>query len=94
MALPQSPPGIAPRVPPPGVLVRLCEVAGAAEDEFNHWYQQHHLAKQLAVYSTGRGVSLADRDEIATVVAATNKNGGGIRTLMYDLVQSRLFRTR
>ncbi len=53
-----------------------------------------NLAKQLAVYSTGRGVSFADRDAIATVVAATDTNGGGVRTLVHDLVQSRLFRTR
>ena len=53
-----------------------------------------NLAKQLAVYSTGRGVSFADRDEIATVIAAANKNGAGIRTLLHELVQSSLFRTR
>ncbi len=53
-----------------------------------------NLAKQFAVYATGRGVSFADRDEIATVVAATDTNGGGVRTLVHDLVQSRLFRTR
>ena len=53
-----------------------------------------NLAKQFAVYSTGRGVSFGDRDEIATVVAATDKRGGGVRTLVHDLIQSRLFRTR
>jgi hypothetical protein len=53
-----------------------------------------NLARQLAVYATGRGVSFADRDEIATVVAATNANGGGIRTLVHEMVESRLFRTR
>jgi hypothetical protein len=53
-----------------------------------------NLARQLAVYSTGRGVSFGDRDEIAAVVTATNKAGGGIRTLVHELVESRLFRTR
>jgi hypothetical protein len=53
-----------------------------------------NLARQLAVYATGRGVSFADRDEIATIVAATNQHGGGIRTLMHELVESRLFRAR
>jgi hypothetical protein len=52
-----------------------------------------NLARQFAVYSTGRGVSFADRDEIATIVRAANK-AGGIRTLVYELVESRLFRTR
>jgi hypothetical protein len=53
-----------------------------------------NLAGQLAVYSTGRGMSFADREENAIVVAATDKNGGGIRTLVHEVVQSRLFRTR
>jgi hypothetical protein len=53
-----------------------------------------NLAKQLAVYGTGRGVSFADRDEIGAIVTAANKNGGGVRTLMSELVESKLFRTR
>ena len=53
-----------------------------------------NLARQFAVYSTGRGVSFADRDEIAAVVVATNKHGGGVRTLLNELVVSQLFRTR
>ena len=54
----------------------------------------NNLARQLAVYATGRDVSFADRDEIAAVAAAAEKNGGGVRTLVHELVQSRLFRTR
>ena len=53
-----------------------------------------NLARQFAVYATGRGVSFADRDEVAAIVAATNQHGGGIRTLLHELVESRLFRTR
>jgi len=53
-----------------------------------------NLARQFAVYSTGRGMSFSDRDEIATIVTTTNKNGGGVRTLMEKLIQSRLFQTR
>ena len=53
-----------------------------------------NLARQLAVYATGRGLSFADRDAIAAVVAATNEGGGGMRTLIHELVQSRLFRAR
>ena len=53
-----------------------------------------NLARQYAVYSTGRGVSFADRDEIAAVVASTNKAGGGVRTLIHELVQAKVFRTR
>ena len=53
-----------------------------------------NLARQLTIYSTGRGMSFSDRDDIAAIVAATNKNGGGIRTLIHQLVLSQLFRTR
>ncbi len=53
-----------------------------------------NLATQLAVYSTARGASFADRDDIAEVVKAANKNGGGVRTMLYELVQSKLFRTQ
>lgn len=54
----------------------------------------NNLARQFAVYATGRGLSFADRDEIAAVVTAGNKNGGGVRTLLHEMVQSQLFRTR
>ena len=54
----------------------------------------NNLARQFAMYSTGRGVSFADRHQIAAIVAAADKEGGGIRTLIYQLVESELFRTR
>jgi mono/diheme cytochrome c family protein len=53
-----------------------------------------NLTKQFAVYGTGRGVSFGDREEVAAVVSAANKNGGGVRTLLYELVTSRLFQAR
>ncbi len=53
-----------------------------------------NLAQQFAIYSTGRDISFGDRDQIATIVANTQKNRGGVRTLIHELVQSRLFQTR
>jgi hypothetical protein len=53
-----------------------------------------NLARQFAVYGTGRSVSFADRDQIAVVVANAQKKGGGIRTLIHELIESRLFQTR
>lgn len=53
-----------------------------------------NLCEQLCIYSTGRDVSFGDRDAIAAIVAATRKQGGGIRTLLHELVQSPLFGTR
>lgn len=53
-----------------------------------------NLAHQLVVYSTGREVSFGDRDAIAEIVQRTQQQGGGIRTLVHQLTQSELFRTR
>jgi hypothetical protein len=52
-----------------------------------------NLAERLAIYGTGRDVSFADRDQIAAIVANTQWQGGGLRTLIHELVQSSLFRT-
>ena len=53
-----------------------------------------NLTQQFAIYATGRDSSFSDRDQIAAIVTATQKNGGGIRTLIHELVQSSLFQTR
>lgn len=53
-----------------------------------------NLARQFSVYGSARSLSFADRDEIEAVVAATQKNGGGVRTLIRELIASKLFATR
>jgi hypothetical protein len=53
-----------------------------------------NLARQLAIYSTGRAVAFRDRDAVASIVTRTEKQGGGIRTLIHELVQSKVFQTR
>jgi hypothetical protein len=53
-----------------------------------------NLAQQLMIYSTGRDMLFGDRDAMAAIVASTQKNGGGIRSLIHEIVQSSLFRTR
>ena len=53
-----------------------------------------NLAEQLAVYSTGREVAFADRQEIGGIVSRTQKQGGGLRTLIHELTESSLFQTR
>ena len=50
-----------------------------------------NLAKQFAVYATGRTVGFADRPEIEAIVARTEQRGGGIRTLLHELIGSQLF---
>jgi hypothetical protein len=53
-----------------------------------------NLAQQLAVYATGRELAFSDRAAIAALVASTQKQGGGVRTLIHELTQSQLFQTR
>ena len=53
-----------------------------------------NLAMQLAVYGTGRPIAFSDRKQINGIVSNTRNNGGGIRTLLHELVQSPLFQTR
>ncbi|HEX7898353.1 MAG TPA: DUF1592 domain-containing protein [Planctomycetota bacterium] len=52
-----------------------------------------NLAEQLARYAIGRDVAFSDRDEIDGIVQRAHKKGGGLRTLIHELVQSNLFRT-
>ncbi len=53
-----------------------------------------NLAEQLAVYSTGREIAFSDRDDIAAIVQRTQSHGGGVRTLVHELVRSHLFQTK
>jgi len=53
-----------------------------------------NLARQLAVYGTGHDVSFTDREQIAAAVDVTRRQGGGIRTLILEITQGRLLRTR
>jgi len=53
-----------------------------------------NMARQFAIYGTGRDLSFADRDAIHAIVSATQAQGGGLRTLLHELLSSRLFATR
>jgi hypothetical protein len=53
-----------------------------------------NLARQLAVYSIGREMAFIDRDAINAIVSRTQAKGGGIRTLIHELIQSELFQSR
>lgn len=52
-----------------------------------------NLAEQLVRYAIGRDVGFVDRDEIEAIVARTLKAGGGLRSLVHEIVKSELFRT-
>lgn len=53
-----------------------------------------NLAQQWLVYGTGREIAFRDRDGIDAIVNAADKRGGGIRTLLHEVIQSREFQTR
>jgi len=53
-----------------------------------------NLAQQLAIYAIGRDLAFSDREQISDIVARTQTSGGGIRTLIHELIQSELFQTR
>ena len=52
------------------------------------------LATQLTIYSTGRDIGFSDRARLQEIVERTEKQGGGIRTLIHEVVRSELFQTR
>jgi hypothetical protein len=53
-----------------------------------------NLARQLTIYATGRDVAFRDRAALAQVVARTEAQGGGLRTLLHEVIRSPLFQTR
>jgi hypothetical protein len=52
-----------------------------------------NMAEQFTRYAIGREVEFSDRDEIAALVERTQKQGGGLRTLLHELAASSLFQT-
>ncbi len=53
-----------------------------------------HLVSQLLVYSTGAEIEFADRDDVERVVARIADAGYPLRTMIHEVTQSDLFRTR
>lgn len=52
------------------------------------------LARNLVIYSTGAPVSFADRTEVQAIVGRAKKRGGGVRTLIEEVVTSPLFQSK
>jgi len=50
-----------------------------------------NLARQLMIYATGREVRFSDRAAIHAIVSRTREQGGGLRTLLHEVVASPLF---
>jgi hypothetical protein len=50
--------------------------------------------RQLSIFATGAPVRFSDRDEIEAVLARAKGSDYGVRTMIEELVQSQLFRTK
>jgi len=52
------------------------------------------LAAKLLVYSTGAGIQFSDRPVVDDIVARTRAKNYGLRTMIYEVVQSRVFQNK
>jgi hypothetical protein len=53
-----------------------------------------NLAQQLLIYATSRELTFRDRDAVSKIVDKAEQQGGGIRTLLQEVVTSQEFQTR
>jgi len=52
------------------------------------------MAERLLVYATGAGVQFADRVVIEDILAQTQSDAYGLRSLIHAVVQSPTFRSK
>ena len=53
-----------------------------------------NILSQLIAFSTGSEIQFADREEVERILLATKNNGYPLRTLIHQIVASRMFRNR
>ena len=53
-----------------------------------------NVFEKLVIYSTGAPISFADRSEVDKVIHRTRQAGHGVRTLIHEVVQSAMFRSK
>ncbi len=53
-----------------------------------------NLTQNLLTYATGAGIQFADREVVAAIAARLQSQGGGLRTLVHEIVQSNTFQTK
>jgi hypothetical protein len=52
------------------------------------------LTKKLVTYGTGAALKTGDRGEIEAIVRSIREKDHGLRTLVHEIVQSRLFQNK
>jgi hypothetical protein len=50
-----------------------------------------NLTQKMLTYATGAGIQFADRDEVEAILARLKSKGGGLRSLVHEIVQSHAF---
>jgi hypothetical protein len=53
-----------------------------------------NLTRQLAIYATGAPVRFADRAHVEGILDRASSSHYGVRSLIHELVQSELFRSK
>jgi hypothetical protein len=52
------------------------------------------LTEKVVIYSTGAGIGFADRSTVAAIAGKVKQQGGGLRTLIHEVVQSPIFQSK
>jgi len=50
-----------------------------------------NVIKQLMIYATGAAIGFSDREEIEAILARTRASNYGVRSIVQEVVQSKLF---
>jgi Protein of unknown function (DUF1588)/Protein of unknown function (DUF1585) len=53
-----------------------------------------NLTQNLLTYATGAGIQFADRDLVEAILARLKSRGGGLRTVVHEIVQSPTFQCK
>jgi hypothetical protein len=53
-----------------------------------------NLTEHLVAYATGVPISFADREDLEKILERSRTRGYGVRTLVHEIVQSDLFRSK
>jgi cytochrome c553 len=53
-----------------------------------------NLTQNLLVYATGAGIRFADRATVEKIVTQLDSKGGGLRTIIHEIVQSEVFQNK
>jgi hypothetical protein len=53
-----------------------------------------NVTGKLVTYATGAGVSFADRDDIERIADNAQAQGGGLRTLVHEVIASEIFKSK